>query len=105
MRLIDADALGIGKANRDCFDDPKYADGWNSAIEIINNAPTIEAAPVRHGRWVMTLYTTTSKRGRVISNKKLACSECGYSNGRKQNNYCPDCGAKMDGDNHGNVEM
>lgn len=67
--------------------------------------PTIKAEPVRHGRWVMTLYTTTSKRGRVISNKKLACSECGYSNGRKQNNYCPDCGAKMDGDNHGNVEM
>ena len=51
MRLIDADALGIGKANRDCFDDPKYADGWNSAIEIINNAPTIKAEPVRHGRW------------------------------------------------------
>ena len=59
MRLIDADALGIGKANRDCFDDPKYADGWNSAIEIINNAPTIEAEPVvrcKDCKWLYTGY-------------------------------------------------
>lgn len=53
-------------------------------------------APVRAGRWVMTLYTTTSKRGRVISNKRFACSECEYSNGRKQSNYCPNCGVKME---------
>lgn len=44
-RYIDADALGIGKANRDVFEHPKYADGWNSAIEIINNAPTADVAP------------------------------------------------------------
>lgn len=45
MRLIDADALGIGKAKRDVFNNPAYADGWNSAIEIINNATTIDARP------------------------------------------------------------
>ena len=44
-RYIDADALGIGKANRDVFEHPEYADGWNSAIEIINNAPTADVAP------------------------------------------------------------
>ena len=38
MRLIDADALGIGKARRDVFLIPEYADGWNSAIEHIENA-------------------------------------------------------------------
>ena len=42
MRLIDADALGIGKARRDAFLIPEYADGWNSAIEHIENAPTID---------------------------------------------------------------
>ena len=42
MRLIDADALGIGKAKREAFTVPEYADGWNSAIEIIDKAPTID---------------------------------------------------------------
>ena len=46
MRLIDAEALGINKAKREIFNDPKYADGWNSAIEVINNAPTVDAVPV-----------------------------------------------------------
>jgi hypothetical protein len=50
------------------------------------------------GRWIMEVYTTTSKRRRVITNKKFACSECGYSNGRKRSNYCSNCGAKMEGD-------
>ena len=40
-RLIDADALGIGKAKREVFNVPEYADGWNSAVELIYNAPTV----------------------------------------------------------------
>ena len=46
MRLIDLDALGIGKCNPDVFDDKGYAKGWNSAIEILQNAPTVDAVPV-----------------------------------------------------------
>lgn len=42
MRLIDSDALGIGKAKREAFTYPEYADGWNAAIDIIDAAPTIE---------------------------------------------------------------
>lgn len=45
-RLIDANALGIGKAKREAFDNPAYADGWNSAIAIIENAPTVDAVEV-----------------------------------------------------------
>ena len=44
-RYIDADALGIGKADRNAFEIPEYADGWNSAIEIIANAPTADVVP------------------------------------------------------------
>lgn len=95
MRLIDADALGIGKANRDCFDDPKYADGWNNAIEIINNAPTIEAEPVRHGRWIYGAENFT------CGNHNAECSVChcniSWSGCDEDFNYCPKCGAKMDG--------
>jgi hypothetical protein len=45
-RYIDADALGIGKADRNAFTVPEYADGWNSAIEIIENAPTADVVEV-----------------------------------------------------------
>lgn len=51
-RLSDANALGIGKAKREAFENPAYADGWNSAIEIIENAPTVDAVEVVHGRWI-----------------------------------------------------
>lgn len=67
-------------------------------LDSIPDVPITEYAPVVHGRWVTTLYTTTSKRGRVISNRKFSCSECGYGNGRKQTKYCPNCGAIMDGE-------
>ena len=42
MRLIDADVLGIGKAKREAFTVPEYADGWNAVIDIIAAAPTID---------------------------------------------------------------
>ena len=85
-RLIDANALGIGKANRDAFDKPEYADGWNSAVAIIEDAPTVDAAPVVHGKW--------RKRG----NEKT-CSVCDfiYYSNNDEWNYCPNCGARMDG--------
>ena len=97
-RLIDANAE-IRKM-KDVLSKMK-TDERSLAVEIIiaglERTTTVDAVEVVHGRWVMTLYTTTSKRGRVISNQKFACSVCGYGNGRKQSNYCPNCGAKMDG--------
>lgn len=46
MRLIDADALGIGLASSDVFSAPEYADGWNNAVKIIMAAPTVDAVPI-----------------------------------------------------------
>ena len=89
-RLIDADAL-IAEYDRVHVGKP------GGARKLMEDAPTVDAVEVVHGRWIMTLYTTTSKRGRVIANKKFACSVCGYCNGRKQSNYCPQCGADMRG--------
>mgnify|MGYP007066584802 CR=1 FL=1 len=43
---IDRSALGIGNAKREAFTIPEYADGWNSAIKIIDNAPTVDAVEV-----------------------------------------------------------
>ena len=44
--LIDADALGIGKANEAIFKVRDYVHGWNSAIKNTDNAPTVDAVPV-----------------------------------------------------------
>lgn len=90
MRLIDADALGIGKAKRDVFNNPAYADGWNSAIEIIKNAPTIEARPVVRGEWEYMGYLVA---------KCSACSK--VLHGMGGGNFCPNCGADMRGEEDG----
>ena len=65
---------------------------WNDyAIkDIIRHIPAADVAPVKHGHWIQ------------IDKNKCECSDCGiivliavYPHGDK--NYCPNCGAKMDG--------
>lgn len=48
MRLIDADALGICMCNFDVFspEGTLYAEGWNQAIKLLQNAPTIDAVEI-----------------------------------------------------------
>lgn len=58
---------------------------------ILSETPTIDAEPVRHGRWIKK--PTTIK---YISHSE--CSLCGSWQGADWMNYCPHCGAKMDGD-------
>ena len=53
---------------------------------FILNRPTADVAPVVHGRWVF------GGDGCVI------CSECNEEESNNNHrNYCPNCGAKMDG--------
>ena len=49
-------------------------------------------APVRHGRWVDNCIP-----GSMLS----ACSVCGFPCGAYSFFYCPNCGARMDGDDDG----
>ena len=84
---IDRKALGIGKCNPDIFEDKGYANGWNSAIKIIEEAPTVEVEPVKHGEW---------KEISCTYDYDCVCSECRRS-GHPLDNYCHNCGAKMDG--------
>ena len=53
----------------------------------------VDVAPVRHGRW-----DSNDLNGYKWA---FACSECGWVDGypfNDRHNYCPNCGAKMDGD-------
>lgn len=90
MRLIDADALGVGRCSRDVLP-ADYCAGWNGLIRLLEKAPTLDAVPVVHGRWNnMDGYKT-----------RKVCSECGWDVPEygKFYSYCPNCGAKMDGGN------
>lgn len=58
--------------------------------EWLSSLPTVDAVPVVYGRWEFDAYT--AKYG-----KPYRCSECKeeYTDTR---NYCPECGARMDGE-------
>ena len=57
----------------------------------IKSIPAVDVAPVRHGRW-----ERTAKWWQGGSAWKQ-CSECGILHLGKSN-FCPHCGAKMDGE-------
>ena len=42
MRLIDTEALGVGRCSKDILP-AAYCAGWNGLLNIINDAPTIDA--------------------------------------------------------------
>ena len=74
-------------------DQNKHIDiGLKIALRVIRKAPTADVVEVKHGRWIeKDLFS--------MYHKVHNCSECGepvYDNG-KPFNYCPNCGAKMDG--------
>ena len=93
MRLIDADeAVNIINAYDDrglTLDEViRVTDGIVREIEAM---PTVDAEPVRHGKWIALPkeFDTFCK-----------CSLCNYPVDFNwgQTNYCPNCGAKMDGE-------
>ena len=64
-----------------------------SIREFIANRPIVDAEPVRHGTWEKRTYWIGS-----FGENQMVCSECGIKYGfHAQYNYCPNCGAKMDG--------
>lgn len=76
---------------------------YELVIEILDNIPTVNVAPVVHGRWEETdlveLQGTTSETMR-IPNMGLRCSACAHAFDKRllwKDNYCPNCGAKMKG--------
>lgn len=89
-RLIDADKLldTLGIDSLDCekcswgnFDYCKRGSDFADACSAIEDAPTVDAEPVRHGHW-----------------EEFHCSVCGEMGWDNEDKYCPNCGAKMDGE-------
>ena len=93
MRLIDADIIQdelatlilyvAGTPEGECVE---------YAHNLIDAQPTIDAVPVVHAHWIDQKYGV------------YKCSNCrnyldfrGVNAGRGDANYCPNCGAEMDG--------
>ena len=83
MRWVDVDELGVGRCSKDVLP-AAYCAGWNGLLGLIDNAPTVDAVPVVHGHKVDDggFYARCSQCDGVLP----LCA-----------NYCPNCGAKMDG--------
>lgn len=67
----------------------------------IHNAPTADVAPVVHGRWERepaSYWRWTPSGAVAVTRTTYRCGLCGRGTAVKSN-YCPNCGAKMDGGN------
>ena len=78
-------------------------------IDTVNNVSAADVAPVVRGRWVY------NPNGMDWNLGAWQCSVCKCNNNNlpgndkynpyifQGSNYCPNCGAKMDGEEHNNV--
>ena len=113
MRRIDADELKTAIEDRiDHIPSNDYDEGWNAAlntaIDEIDNAPTVETSKIEHKAYnegfkdgVEQGIKLSETPGEWINqfiggNECVMCSECKlhFDIGT---NYCPNCGADMRG--------
>lgn len=81
--MADAQIDWGGTASTDIEDWKELAD------MILNGVPTIDAVEVVRGEW---------KHDGSVWTYRFNCTNCGYHLLGRQTNYCPNCGAKMDGE-------
>lgn len=95
MRLIDTDKL---KFPNIAIFDMKLHGATVPMVRLIDLQmlmPTVDAAPVKHGRWRKTNNPNYSPFDGSSEHLSI-CSNCAYSREQHDFLYCPNCGAKMD---------
>ena len=63
-----------------------------AAEQLLDEIPSDDVAPVVHGQWI--------SKNTIGYDWTFVCSNCGYIDGypfNDRHNFCPNCGAKMDG--------
>lgn len=75
--------------------DDAYEQGWYDALCCLEHIPTADVAPVAHGRWIYT-----GKYGEyecsICHGIDADCSDYYSVHLVTEQNYCPNCGARMD---------
>ena len=85
---------------------PTFYDGQDIAdwqAKCINEAPAVDAEPVQHGEWIYDPNATDWGIGGYVcsechtKNNNLPCNEIKNPLRFVGSNFCPHCGARMDG--------
>lgn len=94
MRPIDADALKVSAKGISLF--RTYDAGLPDLRALVDSAPTLDYAPVVHGRWILDSFPPRHMTvdGYLICNK---CNSHFYRIKGTMFKRCPSCGAKMGG--------
>lgn len=95
MRLIDAEELMKRICEYECGMRPEDCDGMESKTvpcnhySYVSEMPTVDAVPVKRGKW-----EDREVRGSISP----YCTNCGNGIDTIYHyDYCPNCGAKMNG--------
>ena len=94
-KLIDSDGLVLATTMELCegCEEMKGCGDClvNAFITLINDCPTIEAEPVKHGHWVILW-----DRNDPDTASEARCSACKRISKMPLGDYCKWCGCKMD---------
>lgn len=111
MRVIDADRLLMHLSDYALQESPWWgANGYGNkdayeaiaeCIKAVEEAPTVDAVEVVHGEWNQ-IEIIDDDSGDGVNDDASQCSVCGdvfdsYYWAKTYFNYCPNCGAKMEG--------
>ena len=77
---------------KDAKSDVRVSAFFESAACTIQQMPAVDAEPVRYGTWELV---PVGANGHITAYH--GCSVCGCVF-KSPSHYCPNCGAKMDGD-------
>lgn len=106
---IEREALQAALVRKRCgVANQRYTEGWNDCLlrvkSMVSNAHAADAAPVVYGQWII---------GVDNDDFDVKCSKCEWADIfevagiaaveriAKAMHYCPNCGARMDGDENG----
>ena len=87
-----------------CTKDNDYYDALMDAEDAIDDLPSADVAPVRHGHWEdVDRMQMHDLHGVLTWGNSFKCTECQFKTfavegHMSQYNYCPNCGARMDGE-------
>ena len=101
-RMIDAEAIARKLKKANCAEcnivrQIQCSACWVNDVLDLLGGDSVDAVEVVHGRWVHHYHDS----GEPIDDKWY-CSECHMCNDHRRTWYCPNCGAKMDGEREDN---